>query len=244
TQAERYARGVAGGPFDFRGYRVPFLYSTNGEVIWHHDVRHPLERARRVTRFHTPDALREWLARDAEGAAAALAALPNDHPKLRPYQQEANAAAEEAIRARKRQMLLAMATGTGKTFTLGNQVYPLLKSGVAQRVLCLVDRRALAAQAVRAFASFEPEPGRKFNQVYEVYSQHFRRDDLGEDDRFDPLVLPEEYLTAPQAKHCFVYVCTIQRMAVNLFGRAAVWSGEGDDLDPDAAQLDIPVHAF
>ena len=55
-------------------------------------------------------------------------------------------------------MLVAMATGTGKTFTTVNQVYRLMKSGVARRILFLVDRRALAAQAVNAFASFEPEP--------------------------------------------------------------------------------------
>src|ERR1035438_10195991 len=33
-QAERYSRGVSSSQFDFNGYRVPFLYSTNGEVIW------------------------------------------------------------------------------------------------------------------------------------------------------------------------------------------------------------------
>src|SRR6266852_3624172 len=33
-------------------------------------------------------------------------------------------------------------------------------------------------------------------------------------------------------------------MAVNLFGRGAVFSGEADDIDEDARQLDIPVHAF
>ena len=32
TQAERYPRGLRAGPFDFDGLRVPFLYSTNGEV--------------------------------------------------------------------------------------------------------------------------------------------------------------------------------------------------------------------
>src|SRR5215831_17893127 len=125
-------------------------------------------------------------------------------------------------------MLVAMATGTGKTFTLVNQTYRLLKSGVARRVLFLVDRRALAAQAVRAFATFEPEPNQKFDAIYEVYSQRFHRDDLGDDEKFDPKVLPNEYLTDPQPKHAFVYVCTIQRMAINLFGRAAVWSGEGN----------------
>jgi type I restriction enzyme, R subunit len=36
TQAERYAKGATNNLFNFRGYRVPFLYSTNGEVIWYH----------------------------------------------------------------------------------------------------------------------------------------------------------------------------------------------------------------
>ena len=51
-------------------------------------------------------------------------------------------------------MLVAMATGTGKTFTVVNLIYRLMKAGVAKRVLFLVDRRALAAQAVRAFFIF------------------------------------------------------------------------------------------
>ena len=34
-QAKRYAKGVQVGPGNWRGYRVPFLYSSNGEVIWH-----------------------------------------------------------------------------------------------------------------------------------------------------------------------------------------------------------------
>lgn len=75
-----------------------------------------------------------------------------------------------------------------------------------------------------------------------MYSQRFQRDDL-EDDKFDPKVLPKAYLEAPQPKHTFVYVCTIQRMAINLFGRQAVWGGE-DDIDEDADQLKIPHHAF
>src|SRR5262245_15910363 len=42
TQAERYSKGAISNPFDFRGYHVPFLYSTNGEVLWFHDIRNPL----------------------------------------------------------------------------------------------------------------------------------------------------------------------------------------------------------
>src|SRR5262245_48124438 len=38
-QAKRYAEGAFQGPGNWNGYRVPFLYATNGEVIWHLDVR-------------------------------------------------------------------------------------------------------------------------------------------------------------------------------------------------------------
>src|SRR5256884_6242867 len=109
------------------------------------------------------------LSRDVEVDSDWFAKIPNRHPRLRPYQLDANTAIEEAITKRKRQMLVAMATGTGKTFTLVNEVYRLLKSGVGKRILFLVDRRALAAQAVGAFATFEPEPSKKFDKIYEVY---------------------------------------------------------------------------
>lgn len=119
-----------------------------------------------------------------------------------------------------------------------------MKSGVAKRVLFLVDRRALAAQAVRAFASFEPEPGLKFDQIYEVYSQRFQREDFDEDEKFDPKVLPASYLLDPQPGLAFVYVCTIQRMAINLFGRGAGFAMGDEESDDEADQLDIPIHAF
>jgi type I restriction enzyme R subunit len=244
TQAERYARGARGTRVNFDGLRVPFLYSTNGEVFWFHDVRHPLNLSRRVANLHTPNALKEMLGRDFEADCEKLLALPHDHPRLRPYQKEANAAVERAIIERKRNLLVAMATGTGKTFTVVNQVYRLMKSGVAKRVLFLVDRRALAAQAVRAFSAFEAEPGQKFDQLYEVYSARFQTEDFGEEEKFDPKVLPKEYLTDPKPGHAFVYVCTIQRMAVSILGLNALPGLGDEELDPDVEQLDIPIHAF
>ncbi len=243
TQAERYARGLVNSPFNFDSLRVPFLYATNGETIWFRDVRSPHNLSRQVAHFHTPAALQEMLDRDSEAACARLLALPNDHWRLRAYQREANAAVERAIAAGKRHMLVAMATGTGKTFTMVNQVYRLMKSGAGRRILFLVDRRVLAAQAVRAFASFEPEPGLKFDRIYEVYSQRLHREDIG-DDAFDPNVLPSKYLTDPQPGHTFVYVSTIQRMAINLLGRQAVFGPDGEPPEEDADRLDIPIHAF
>ena len=163
---------------------------------------------------------------------------------IRPYQAEANTAIEQAIRDRKRQMLVAMATGTGKTYTMVNEVFRLMESGVAKRILFLVDRRALAAQAVKAFASFEAQPGLKFDRAYEVYSQRFFREDFEEEEKFDPKVLPSSYLLEPKPGHAFVYICTIQRMTINLFGRNAVFGSDDEPIDEDADQLDIPIHAF
>src|SRR5260370_36846669 len=125
-----------------------------------------------------------------------------------------------------------MAAGTGKPFPRVNQVYRRMKSGVGGGILVLVDRRALSAQAVNAFASFEPEPGLKFDKIYQVYSQRFQREDLGDDAKFDPKVLPSGYLREPKAGHAFVYVCTIQRMEINLFVRENAFE-VGDDVDED-----------
>ena len=139
-----------------------------------------------------------------------------------------------------------MATGTGKTFLTVAQIYRILESKLAQRILFLVDRKALAAQAVWEFNAFNTPNGHKFSQEYEVYSQRFQKEDFGDDSPFNPKVLPNEYLTAPKSSHTFVYVSTIQRMARNLFG--AEWAlpqTAGDpDYDEDADKFDIPIHAF
>ncbi len=243
TQAERYSRGVSQSPFNYQGFHVPFLYSTNGEVIWHHDVRNPLNRSRQISAFHTPNALRYLLSIDTEEAIHRFFEVP-DNPRMRLYQCEACEAVGNAMVNKKRTMLLAMATGTGKTFTIVNLIYRLMKSGAAKRILFLVDRRALAAQAIRAFASFETEQGLKFNKTYEVYSQRFQQGDLEEGEAFDSTVMPESYLTNPQPGHAFVYVSTIQRMTINLFGHSSVFSSCDESTDEDARKLDIPIHAF
>lgn len=241
-QAQRYARGFTDSPFTLGEYHVPFAYSSNGHQIWFRDLRDPQSRSREVSKFHTPAALREMLERDTAGAAGWLLDNPVDHPRLRLYQVEAIQGIEAALVEGHRKMLVAMATGTGKTFTAIALIYRLIKSGFARRVLFLVDRRALAAQARVTLSQFEPEPALKFDQIYEVYSQRFRRTAL-EDERFDPKVLPTSYLTNPDLTHAYVYVSTIQRMSINLFGLpdGSHWSA---DEESDARKLDIPIHAF
>jgi type I restriction enzyme R subunit len=245
-QAKRYSRGAFDGPGNWQGYRVPFLYATNGEIIYFLDVRQEKNISRKISGFHTPDALEEFYKSDQEGGFGWLRRNPVEIGGLRPYQKEAIIATEAAIARGKREILIAMATGTGKTFTTTALIYRLLESKAARRILFLVDRRALAAQAVREFASLNTSKGNKFNQEYEVYSQRFRRDDFEEHEPFDPKVLPAAYLTSPKPAHTFVYVSTIQRMAVNLFGWENAFSQSMSDPDDeaDAEKLDIPVHAF
>ncbi|KKO20479.1 MAG: DEAD/DEAH box helicase family protein [Candidatus Brocadia sp.] len=245
-QAKRYSKGALNGIGNWNGYRVPFLYSSNGEIIWFLDARDGKNIRRQISHFHTADALEEFLKDDRAQGLKCLEENPIDIEKLRHYQKEAIEAAEKAIIQHKRAMLVAMATGTGKTYTMVAQIYRLLQSKVARRILFLVDRRALAAQAVREFASFHTPKGNKFDREYEVYSQRFQRGDFDEDKPFDPKVLPNEYLTSPGESHTFVYVSTIQRMAINLFGREQAFpQGSSDpDYEEDAERLDIPIHAF
>ena len=248
SQAERYARGLPPTGFEQDGIRVPLLWSTNGKEIFFRDCRHPLNISRSVADYLTPDGIAERLRTDDQAALAALTLLPNTHPRLRPNQINANSAVEQAMMQRRREMLVAMATGTGKTFTTVNQIYRMLRTGAARRVLFLVDRRALAAQAVQAFNAFRPDGTTKFTDLYQVFSQRFRREDLDDADaadRFDPQAIPSDYLLAPQPKHTFVYVCTVQRMAMNLFGREVARFANDEAFDDDADEgLDIPIHAF
>lgn len=246
-QAKRYSRGICNSTGKWNGYGVPLLFSSNGEFIWFLDVRNPLNLSRPVSNFYSPSALEEIFNRE-EITHETFDKLKTENPRLRYYQQNAISNIETAIVNRQRKMLVAMATGTGKTFTLVSLIYRLLETKHFKRILFLVDRRALAAQAVREFISFSTPKGNKLNQEYEVYSQRFKKEDFDENEKFDPTVLPSEYLTHPDETKTFVYVSTIQRMTVNLFG----WenSFEQDPNDPEYEEeaekyeTPIPINAF
>ena len=242
AQAKRYAKGVPNTIGEWREYKVPFLYSTNGELIFYLDVRKKENTSCQLSDFHSPQALLDKFNRNTSDVEKwFLNKKVNTITRLRPYQEQAIEAIEQSLIAGKKKMLLAMATGTGKTFTIVSSIYRLLKSGYAKRILFLVDRRALAAQTIAAISSFETPEGLKLDKGYEVYSQKFRREDIEEEINFDSKALPEEYLTNPQEKHTFIYVSTIQRMAINLLGKDALGSFE---YDVDVKKLDIPINAF
>jgi type I restriction enzyme, R subunit len=272
-QAKRYSRGATHCPDNWNGFHVPFLYVTNGEMIWHLDVRQDKPVSRQISNFHTAAALDEKFSADDDRPRKWLLDTPPEKiARLRPYQVAAIVASEAALLAGKHELLVAMATGTGKTFLTVAQIYRLLESKKFRHILFLVDRKALAAQAVRTFNAFDTPQGNKFTQEYEVYSQRFQKEDFGDDEPFDPKILPNEYLTATKPSHTFVYASTIQRMARNLFGAEACFPQTGGDVEyedelpltrPDGHplpakrgegrgegqsanddKLDIPIHAF
>jgi type I restriction enzyme R subunit len=239
-QAHRYIKGA-----EQDGIKVPFIYSTNGEVIWFQDLRITPSRSRQVQEFHTYKALNEFLTNGNQQSTQWFIDNPPSNPKLRYYQREAISAIEKAVTDNKRSMLVAMATGTGKTYTVASLIYRLLKSGTSKRILFLVDRKALAAQTVMEFAAYEAESGLKFNQIYQVYSQRFKMDDMEGGEKFDFNVIPTGYLTDPDGNQVFVYVSTIQRMQINLYGKEGMFSYSGDyDPDDDADKIDMPINAF
>lgn len=138
-QAKRYSKGAPETVDNWNGYHIHFLYSSNGELIYHLDARKSSNISRQIYQFPTPDAIYIDFHQNKAASLKWLIEKPIETPGLRPYQKEAIEAYENGLGEGKRQMLLAMATGTGKTFTTVNLVYRMLASGYAKRILVLVD---------------------------------------------------------------------------------------------------------
>jgi type I restriction enzyme R subunit len=117
-------------------YKIPLAYSTNGRAyqnqlktksgIWFRDLRRPENKSRALRGWHTPEELEELLARDEAKIIEKIKEDQWGSLELRDYQQMAVHKAEEAIVAKQRKILLAMATGTGKTRTVIALMYRLL----------------------------------------------------------------------------------------------------------------------
>jgi type I restriction enzyme R subunit len=183
-QSKRYARDYAfrdgelspGGPWD--AFAIPFLFATNGRGfiqqlrtksgIWFLDARRPTNLPRPLNGWYSPDDLTALLAQDIAAADHKLATEPASYLPLRDYQLAAIAAVESAIAAGRPNMLLAMATGTGKTRLALCLIYRLLKAGRFRRVLFLVDRTALGEQAHNAFKDVRLDQLRPLTEIYDV----------------------------------------------------------------------------
>jgi len=184
-QAERYARDIrldqgsetAGGPWG--AYRVPFTFSTNGRPylkqletesgIWFRDVRYDTNHRRALAGWFTPDGLKAKLEVDHQAAHEALKTQPFDFGfLLRPYQKTAIEKVEEALGNGSREMLVAMATGTGKTKLAIALLYRLLTVKRFRRVCFVVDRKALATQTGGEFSTTKVVGPKTFADIFDL----------------------------------------------------------------------------
>ena len=184
-QAERYAKGfqfdagtdAAGGPWG--AYRAPFVFSANGRPylkqietesgIWFRDTRKDTNRRRALVDWFTPDGLKAELGTDREAAQEALKTQPfNFGFPLRPYQRTAIEKIEEALGHGQREMLIAMATGTGKTKLAIALLYRLLNVKRFRRVCFVVDRSALGNQAAGEFRTTKVVGPRAFADIFDL----------------------------------------------------------------------------
>ncbi len=162
---------------------VPFVFSSNGDAFLFHDRTgrsSPIEKQLSLDQFPSPDDLwqqyRIW--KELDDTSDKLARQPYhedfEGKNLRYYQRIAIQRAVEAIAQGQRRVLLVMATGTGKTFTVFQIIWRLWKAEKVKRVLFLVDRNILADQAVtndfKPFGSVMTKVGnRNMDPSYEVY---------------------------------------------------------------------------
>lgn len=191
-QAGRYAQGflpepgieLPGGPWrtDAKGkepaYRVPLLFSANGRGylkqietqsgIWFRDARDPTNLRRALTDWYTPDGLLALLGQDRSKAQAELAERPFDFGfELRPYQKRAIHTVEQTLAEdARRSLLVAMATGTGKTKLAIAMLYRLLATRRFRRVCFVVDRTALGDQAAGEFRTTRVVGANTFAEIF------------------------------------------------------------------------------
>ena len=165
-------------------YKAPFVFATNGRPylaqletksgIWFLDLRESANMPKALRGWISPDGMLKLLESDIEKADKALQTLPYDFLRdkdglnLRQYQLNAIQAAENAVINGQENILLAMATGTGKTRTVLGMIYRFLKTGRFNRILFLVDRTALGEQAEDVFNEVKLEDLKTLNDIYDI----------------------------------------------------------------------------
>ncbi len=148
-QAKQYAQRIQ----QISDSKLPFCFYTNGNDIFFWDIgnypprkihsfptREDLERLRHIDTYKKP-LTHQYIDSDIAG---------------RDYQIGAIRSVMEGIDKKRRNFLLVMATGTGKTRTTIALVDALMKAGYVKRTLFLVDRIALREQAIDAFHEYMP----------------------------------------------------------------------------------------
>lgn len=165
-------------------YKVPLTFATNGRPyleqfktksgIWFLDLRNSSNVPRALHGWMSPAGINELLEKDIGAGNLGFQNMPYDLLQdknglnLREYQMKAIQAAEQAIIDGQQKILLAMATGTGKTRTILGMIYRFLKTGRFRRILFLVDRTALGEQAQDVFREVKLEELMTLDALYNI----------------------------------------------------------------------------
>lgn len=167
-QAKQYCQNIA----DELSSDIPFCFYTNGNDIYFWDVSNysprkiynypkleDMERLLHIRKYKKPLS-HEFINVSIAG---------------RDYQISAIRSVMEAIDKKRRDFLLVMATGTGKTRTTIALIDALMRSGIVKNTLFLVDRIALREQAIESFKEYMPN---------EPYWPKFGESSISKDRRF------------------------------------------------------------
>jgi type I restriction enzyme R subunit len=145
NQAYKYAKDLG----------IDFIFLSNGDDIYFWDYKNRPEQ--KVATFFSQRDLEKLLILRKTRKPLSLIPIPEVYFKggekrfPRPYQKEAMKVMDEAIESDKRKLLIAMATGTGKTDLIALQMKRMFQAGLIERVLFLVDRIELGKQAQETF---------------------------------------------------------------------------------------------
>ena len=159
VEAKDNTHSVTAGLQQALGYAValdvPFAFSSNGDGFAFHDrtgLSTPVERQLLLSEFPSPDDLwgryRMWkgLTSDAEQLVRLPLHEDDSGKEPRYYQRIAIQRTTEAIARDQKRVLLAMATGTGKTYTAFQIIWRLWRANKVKRVLFVTDRNILIDQ--------------------------------------------------------------------------------------------------
>lgn len=188
-QAKDYARNVRSqdAPYligSWRGYDVPFIFAANGrrylkdlEIesgIWFQDLREASNKPHALRGWFSPQAISDRLELDSVRGNKELVSMradfltDSDGLNLRSYQLAAIEKVQAAIISGQDRILLAMATGTGKTRTILGLIYKLLTARRFKRILFLVDRNSLGEQAQDVFKDVRIEDLKTLKQIHNI----------------------------------------------------------------------------
>jgi type I restriction enzyme R subunit len=180
---------------------VPFAYSSNGDSFFEHDFLTGKEREISLEQFPTYDELisrYRTYANDGKPITEIEEVIINQpyytsqntfEPRY--YQRVAINKTLNAIARGQDRILLAMATGTGKTYTAFQICYRLLRSKMKKKILYLADRNILVDQSIQQdfaplsktihkinFAKDDPTTISSYELYFSLYQQLSDRDDI------------------------------------------------------------------